>query len=71
MAGKKTSQGASNIFHSIMKASVKPQNFDAEKCPKCGLLGDFIPQAAKDGKNLVVQFKCPNGHEFSKYILLK
>jgi len=67
----KSPKEASNIFHSIMKASVKPKNYDAEICPKCGLLSDFVPPTAKDGRNLVVQFKCPNGHEFSKYISLK
>jgi hypothetical protein len=68
---KKNPKEASNIFHSIMKASVKPNNFAPEKCPKCDLYGNFIPPAAKDGKNLVVQFKCANGHEFSKYVSLK
>lgn len=55
----------------IMKAAAVRQKFDPEKCPKCGLLGDFIPPATKDGKNLVAQFKCPKGHEFSKYVMLK
>lgn len=68
---KKTPQEASNIFHSIMKASVKPKSFDAEPCPKCGLLGDFVPPTANDGRNLVVHFKCPNGHEYSKYVMIK
>ncbi len=68
---EKSQQEASNIFHSIMKAFVTPKKFDAETCPKCDLLADFVPPMAKDGKNLIVQFKCPNGHEFSKYVLLK
>ena len=71
MSDKKNAKEASNIFHSIMKASVTPKKFDAEPCPKCGLLGDFIPPPQKDGKNLVVQYKCPNGHEYSKYVMLK
>jgi hypothetical protein len=68
---KKTPKEASNIFHSIMKASVKPKSYDAEPCPKCGLLGEHKPPVQKDGKNLVVQFKCPNGHEYSKYVMIK
>jgi hypothetical protein len=71
MSDKKNSKEASNIFDSIIKASVKPQKFEAEKCPKCGLLADFVPPIEKDGRNVVMQFKCPNGHEFSKYINLK
>jgi len=71
MSGNKNPKEASNIFHSIMKASVTPQKFDPGKCPKCGLLADFVPPTEKDGRNLVVQFKCPNGHEFSKYITVK
>lgn len=71
MADEKNPKEASNIFHSIMKASLTPKKFDAEHCPKCGLLADFIPPPAKDGRNLVVQFKCSNGHEFSKYVMLK
>jgi len=54
-----------------MKASVTPKNFEAEECPKCGLPANFLPSTAKDGRNLVIQFKCPNGHEFSKYLMLK
>lgn len=71
MPDKKNAKEASNIFHSIMKASVTPKKFDAEPRPKCGLLGDFIPPPQKDGKNLVVQYKCPNGREYSKYVMLK
>ena len=67
----KARQEASNIFHSIIKASVAPKSYDAEPCPKCGILGDFVPPVAKDGRNLVVQFKCPNGHQYSKYVMIK
>ncbi|WP_428330459.1 hypothetical protein [Mucilaginibacter sp.] len=68
---KKTHKEASNIFHSIMKASVKQDKFVPEECPKCGAMADFVPPVQKDGKNSVVHYKCPNGHEFSKYISVK
>ena len=57
MAKDEKNPKASNIFQSIMKVSVKPKSYDAEPCPKCGLLGAFIPPTEKDGKNLVVQYR--------------
>jgi hypothetical protein len=71
MADEKTPKEASNIFHSIMNARVVPKKFEPEPCPKCSLFGDFIPPTQKDGKNLVVHYKCPNGHEYSKYVMIK
>jgi thiol-disulfide isomerase/thioredoxin len=66
---KKSPKEASTIFHSIMKASVKSkESYPSETCPKCDAMADFIPPVVKDGKNLVVQYKYPNGHEFSKYL---
>ncbi len=51
MAGReKNPKEASNIFRSIMTTSVKPKSYDAESCPKCGLLGDFIPPVEKTAK---------------------
>lgn len=68
MADEKNPKEASNIFHSIMKASVKPKGFDPEICPDCGLLADFVPPTEREGNNVAVHFKCPNGHKFSKYL---
>jgi len=56
MSDKKTSQEASNIFHSIMKASVTPIK---AKCPICG---------ANAKKINTEEFECVNGHKFSAAI---
>jgi hypothetical protein len=64
MADEKNPKEASNIFHSIMKASVTPAHADMARCPECGLMADFIPPSIKDGQNLVANYKCPNNHEF-------
>ncbi len=51
----KNPKEASNIFHSIMKASVKPNN--KVKCPVCGA----------DAKQIKGNdYKCIKGHEFSE-----
>lgn len=39
---------------------------DFEKCPKCGQKGKSITPPVKDGKKLIVNFICPNKHEFTK-----
>ncbi|MDB5010505.1 MAG: hypothetical protein JWQ06_1294 [Mucilaginibacter sp.] len=51
---KKTPQEASNIFHSIMKASVTPNKV---KCPVCG--ADAKQIKGKD-------YECVSGHKFSE-----
>jgi hypothetical protein len=56
MTEQKNPKEASNIFHSIMKASVTPNKV---KCSVCG--GDAKPIAPKSKT-----YKCSNGHEFSK-----
>lgn len=54
MADKKTPQEASNIFHSIMKASVKPNKV---KCHVCGV------DAKKIKSN---DYECSKGHKFTE-----
>ena len=56
MSDNKNPKEASNIFHSIMKASVKSNKV---KCPVCGV--DAKPITPKSDT-----YKCDNGHEFSK-----
>lgn len=54
MTDKKSPKEASNIFHSIMKASVKPNKV---KCPICGADAKLIK-----GKD----YECSNGHKFTE-----
>ncbi len=73
---EKNPNGASNIFHSTMKVSVKlkPPKFvlpKPEACPECGLMSDFIPPAMGKNGIFTVNYKCPNGHEFQKISDLK
>lgn len=63
MADKKTPKEASNIFHSIMKASVTPPK---EVCPECGASASFVPPTRQEGKVVIVNYKCTKGHQFSK-----
>lgn len=69
---KKSAKEASNTFHNIMKASVSNnpnQNYpQVEKCPSCSLYGDFIPPPKVNGRKLILTFKCPNEHLFTKEI---
>jgi len=65
----KNPQETSNIFHSIMKASVKPNKiissgFDSPKCPECDLHGKFLPPPRESGKIVYNAYVCPNGHKF-------
>ena len=55
MSDEKNPKEASNIFHSIMKASVKPNN--KVKCPVCG------ENTKRIKRN---DYKCIKGHEFSE-----
>jgi len=64
MADQKNPKEASNIFHSIMKASVKPIKSSSTKCPICGADADQIPPPKREGLILIVKCKCVNGHEF-------
>jgi len=68
---KKNPKEASNIFHSIMKASVKPQNnFDIDKtCPKCGAEAKVRGQQPR-GRFLVIRLDCSCGHTFERQIPL-
>lgn len=62
----KNPQEASNIFHSIMKASVKTENSsDTDICPQCGAKGKLM-STKREGENLILEFICLNGHPFSK-----
>lgn len=63
---KKSTDEASNPFHNIMKASGTPKHPKVENCPVCSLLGNFIPPPKVIGRKLIVTFKCPNGHVFTK-----
>ena len=63
MADKKNPKEASNIFHSIMKASVTPPKV---VCPECGLSASFVPPTKQQGKTMIVNYKCTKGHQFSK-----
>ena len=71
MRDKKVIKEASKTFQAIMTTKIPPKKYDPEPCPKCGMNGDHIPPVEKDGRNLVVQFKCPTGHRYSKYIMIK
>jgi len=51
---KKNPKEASNIFHSIMKASVNPKKV---KCPMCDADAKLVK-----GK----EYECANGHKFSE-----
>lgn len=44
-----------------------------EKCPECGEQAEFIPPNKLDKKRrkLIVQFKCINGHRFTRELDLK
>jgi ssDNA-binding Zn-finger/Zn-ribbon topoisomerase 1 len=68
---KKNPKEASNIFHSIMQASVKPQNnLEVDKtCPKCGAIARVMGQQVK-GRFLVIRLDCPNGHTFERNVSL-
>jgi hypothetical protein len=50
---------ASNIFHSIMKASVTPPK---KICLYCDLLMKLIQPPTKRDKVMVSKYECPNGH---------
>lgn len=67
---EKNPKETSNIFESIIKLSVAPKTYDAEKCPTCGLMADFVPPAIRVGKIVTVNFKCLAGHQFSKKLNL-
>lgn len=69
MSDQKNPKEASNIFHSIMKASVKQPQY--VKCPECGLVGNFVPPAIPNGRMLRVNYICPNGHEFFQDVPVK
>jgi hypothetical protein len=60
---KKNPQEASNIFHSIMKASVTPPK---AACLECGSMATFVPPTKQEGKMVIVNYKCTKGHQFSK-----
>jgi hypothetical protein len=53
MSDQKNPKEASNIFHSIMKSSVKPIK---ARCPVCG---------ANAKKINTEEFECVNGHKFT------
>ncbi len=71
MRDKKRQKKGANVFQAIMTTNAPPKNYDAQPCPKCGLSSNFVPPIEKDGRNLVVQFRCPNGHQASKYVMIK
>jgi len=56
ISDQKNPKEASNIFHSIIKASVSPKKVI---CPECGWIGK--PIAGQPGK-----YKCGKGHKFSE-----
>ena len=60
MADKKSSQKASNIFHSIMKAFVKQP--PKKICLYCELPMKLIEPPIEIGKVMVSKYECPNGH---------
>ena len=62
---KKNPKEASNIFHSIMKASVSQQP-KIVKCDVCGLAAEAEAPIAIGDNKVKVTYKCANGHEFSK-----
>ena len=69
MADQRNPQEASNIFHSIMKASVSdPLKY--VQCD-CGLVAEFVPPARNEGRKLYVTYRCANGHEFVRQMGLK
>ncbi len=44
------------------------KNYEKEKCPEHNVVGHFIPPTQVDTKRrkLVVTFKCPRGHDYTK-----
>ena len=69
----KTPQEASNIFHSIMKASVNiplPKKTYPD-CLECGEEAEEIVSNKRDGKLIIYTYKCPNGHPFTEELALK
>ncbi|HVW99894.1 MAG TPA: hypothetical protein VHA52_05610 [Candidatus Babeliaceae bacterium] len=59
---KKNPKEASNIFHSIMKASVKPNSEKiVGECPRCKEVGIKVSES-KQGRLLYITFQCRNGH---------
>ncbi|WP_259067266.1 hypothetical protein HDF24_11750 [Mucilaginibacter sp. X4EP1] len=64
MSDEKNPKEASNIFHSIMKASVsKKATVTAEKiCLYCELPMKLTEPPLKNGKVTVSKYECPNGH---------
>jgi len=65
---KKTAREASNLFHNIMKASVTDNTAD---CPTCGLKSQYVPPTRTEGKTMYINFKCPEGHIFTKETAIK
>ena len=62
---KKNPKEASNIFHSIMKASVSnPLPYDESECPYCGEMGKKLTQRRKGKDKMSFTYKCPNDHTF-------
>ncbi|HEY5325497.1 MAG TPA: hypothetical protein VIJ27_00725 [Mucilaginibacter sp.] len=59
MADNKNPKEASNIFHSIMKASVTPPK---KICLYCDLPMKLIQPPTKMDKVMVSKYECPNGH---------
>ena len=56
----KIRQAASNIFHSIMKGSVKQA--PKKICLYCELPMELIEPPVEKGKVVVSKYECPNGH---------
>ncbi|MFS2190236.1 hypothetical protein ACCC92_26410 [Mucilaginibacter sp. Mucisp84] len=73
MAGQKNPKEASNIFNSIIKASV---NIPLPKkpypdCLECSEEAKDIVSNKRDGKLIIYTYKCPNGHLFTEELTLK
>ena len=53
------------------KKDSKEQVQEFEKCPHCGEKGNYVPPQRIEGRKMIVDFVCSNGHKFSKITELK
>jgi hypothetical protein len=56
-----------------LKQNGNNQDYENEKCPEHNVVGQFIPppKVDKQRRKLIVTFKCPEGHNYTKEFDLK
>jgi hypothetical protein len=52
----------------IIRIGTTIKNPTVEKCPICGVLANLTANPIVQERTAVSIYKCPNGHEFNKFL---